>query len=180
VAFAPPLAQDLAELLQRARELEALADTMTRRRRAVAGTAALMLAMIDAGWSAASIGRVAGLEGATVRARVRAARQRYDGEVPAIVVDEPLRSSPRLAALRQPLADRQWLSLAEAAEFAGRSVETIRLWRRSGLLPNSRPMTSTWIVYLRADIKRVLASPTNGRRGVDRRALLQSIAQADA
>ena len=48
-----------------------------------------------------------------------------------------MRPSKPFDVLNTPVAVREWLSLGEAIEFTGRSVETIKKWRRFGLLPSS-------------------------------------------
>lgn len=170
------LPADLVTALRRARHLEVLADGLDQQRRAVAGTASIMLAAVDAGWPVVAVARAVGVRASTARARVRSARTRYGGDGrPAIVVDEPLRRGKPLDVLKQPTNEREWLTLHEAAEHSGRSLEAIRQWRRRGLLPNTQTVSPTRMLYLRADLDRVLGAPTYRSHGVDQKALLARI-----
>jgi hypothetical protein len=57
-------------------------------------------------------------------------------------------------------------------------TETIKQWRCLGLLPNTDRVGSNWLLYLRADPKRVLTAPEYKRGNVDRTALLEAIGTA--
>lgn len=53
------------------------------------------------------------------------------------------------------MVTKEYLSLAEAAEFIGRSKETLRRWDREGKLPAVREPLSNYRVYKRTDIEAV-------------------------
>jgi hypothetical protein len=170
------LPRELVESLRRARELEVLASTRDQQLRAVAASGAFLFAAVDAGWSCTALARAMGLRPTTARARVRAARSRYERHSPAIVISEPPPRPLRpLDILKRPVTEREWLTLHEAASHAGRSLEAVRRWRRFGLLPNTQTISPTRMLYLRADLDRVTAAPQYRRGRVDRIALLEQI-----
>ena len=136
-----------------------------------------MLAAVEAGWTRTEIGAVLGMNHQTIATRVAVARERYGDATPALLVDAPLDRPPDpLAVLRRSVQEREWLTVVEAAEFAGCHRFTIRNWRRGGLLPNTgHPMTNIYL-YLRADLKRVIHAPQYRAHGVDYAALQAEIA----
>jgi hypothetical protein len=169
---------DLVQALHRARELEHGAVGIGQRRRAIQGTADLLLAAVSQGWHAAELGREIGIEAKAAQKRVAAARERYGDSRPALAVPEPPKRPKALDILKTPIEDREWLSLPEASAYTGRSCETIKKWRRLGLLPNTHTVTPTWKLYLRADLKRVMRAPEYKRGGVNRKALLRLLSTA--
>ena len=170
------LPPDLVKQLRAARRLERAADGLHRERAAIAATGALMLAAVEAGWTRTEIGVVLGMNHQTVATRVIAARERYGDVIPALLVDAPLDRRPDpLAVLRRPVEEREWLTVVEAAEFAGCHRFTIRNWRRGGLLPNTEHPSPKLYLYLRADLQRVTRAPRYKAHGVDYAALRAEI-----
>lgn len=163
-----PLPDDLAAALRAARAVEDAAVTMDQWRRAVRPTGRLMLACSEAGWTSDQVGKVFGLSGVAVRNRVKVARAAGADTVGLVV---PARPAPPV-----PLAEREWLTLAEAVEVTGARPDTIRAWRWMGLLPNSRRVNHSRVLMFRGDLERVLAGPRRGRCGVDRLALAAELA----
>ena len=81
----------------------------------------------------------------------------------------------RAAATRSaPPADQR--DRAEAAALLDVAPRTIQDLHTDGLLPNSRTLTGTWRVYLRADLERVKAGPRKGLY-LDRAALRAGLAE---
>jgi hypothetical protein len=138
-----------------------------------------MLGAVNEGWRIIDLARVLDLDSSAARKRVQSARERYGDVRPALVVPEPPRPLPKaFDVLKTPVEDREWLSLAEAIACTDHSTETIKQWRRLGLLPNTDRVGPNWLLYLRADLKRVLTAPEYKRGDVDRTALLEAISTA--
>ena len=66
------------------------------------------------------------------------------------------------------------ITQAELAEKTGVSRQTIQLWRGQGILPNSRTVSRTLVLTLRADLRRVMNAPRR-TGGVDGSALRELI-----
>jgi hypothetical protein len=81
----------------------------------------------------------------------------------------------KLAELRTPVEQREWLSLSEAARHLRSSRRTIHGWNEAGLLPNTREPAKGSRLYLRADLDRVRHAPRRGAKQIDRKALLARI-----
>jgi DNA invertase Pin-like site-specific DNA recombinase len=63
--------------------------------------------------------------------------------------------------------ETDWLTISEAARFAGVCLSTIDMWRRLGFLPDVRSTASGHRLYLPGDLRRVLAMPRR-KGGIDR------------
>ncbi len=143
-----------------------------------------MLAIVEAGWTRVEIAAALGINQQTVAKRVAAARARLGDGRPALVVGIPPDRHPAgwrphpLAVLELPVGEREWLTMAEAMAFAGRSRMTVQTWRDEGLLPNTRHPNGRVYLYLRADLQRVLRGPQAKRRGIDHQALRAQIERA--
>lgn len=160
------LPAELAAALERARATEAAADTQQRRSFAVAATARLLVAAVDAGWTMTEIAPVAGLKRSTAQRRAAVARARGADGRGLNVPLAPTRTATRPEVLAAPRGEREWLTAPEAAELAGVDRSTIARWRRAGVLPNTWWITTTRPLYLRADILRLARAPRWRNGGV--------------
>lgn len=125
-------------------------------------TATLMLAAVEHGWFVKDVAAAAGLSAGTASERINDARRRRGDTPTGLALDRPTPVRGALAELAAPVEEREWLSRAEAAAFLDVAPNTIQSLYRAGLLPNSRSLTGTWRVYLRADLERVKAGPRKG------------------
>lgn len=160
------LPDDLAALLERARAVETAAATSSQRQNAATATTRLLLACLDAGWRLFELQAAAGLKRSTAQRRVTNARTRGLEPAAVVVPLPPARRRKRSDVWRTPVEQREWLSVQEAADFAGVNVSTIARWRRAGVLPNTTWTSSVQALYLRADIIRVAVQPRWRNGGV--------------
>lgn len=172
------LPRELRDALHRLAALEAAADTHAQRRAAMAASTRLVLAARVRGWTVTELAADLNVEPATLRRRVRLARARGERPAAVNVPDPPPRYTGPLAVLRVPAQEREWLRFSEAVAFAGVSPETVRSWRRAGLLPNCRQVNPHFHLYLRADLRRVLAAPRYNRHGASHQAVRESITRS--
>lgn len=134
---------------------------------------------VSAGWRRTELADALGIEAPAAQKRVQAARERYGDIRPALLIDGPPRRRQKpLGILKTPVAEREWLSLDEVIAFTRHSAEVIKQWRQYGLLPNTQRVAPTRLLYLRADLRRVLSAPRRGEVGIDREALLATIRAA--
>jgi len=163
---------DLARSLRRAVRLEKAADGYDQRRRAIAGTSALLLAAANAGWRPGELADAAGLQAPAVRARIHVARKRHGGH--AVGVDVPAPPQPPAPPPELPLHQREWLRSREALALTGVCSKTLTNWRRAQLLPTTRRV-GRHHGYALTDLLRVMSAPRRGRVGVCRSAVLAAI-----
>lgn len=161
--------------LRRVRALEAGGLLPHQARQAMRATNVLMLAAVEAGWTRGEIANALGMNRNAVQNRVVEARARLGSQPPALVVDHPLdKPPPRSSALALPLAQREWLTIGEAGDFAGVSRSAIRLWRLRGMLPHTDQATPSLYLYLRADLERIMSAPRRNN-GVDHTAVMTAV-----
>lgn len=127
---------------------------------AVHATARLLIASLEAGWRMHELLPALGIKRAAAEQRVTRALERGVDGAGIMVPMAPARPPSRPALLRVPAAEREWLTLGEAAELAGVNRSTISRWRRAGLLPHTWWIVPTRPLYLRADVLRVVRSST--------------------
>ena len=169
VAHRRRLPVDLEQQLQCAVEREAGAQSRGRRTEAIAETSLILLAAYDCGWRLVELAEAAGLQPSTVSARVRHARR--SGRPMSIEVVAPPAPVGEL-----PLDQREWLKAGDACAVAGVTYTTLRQWRECGLLPTSRRVTTRLYLYARADLDKIIAAPRLPNSGIDRRAVLATLA----
>lgn len=146
--------------LQRARGLEAAADTADRRQAARAGTARLIQAACAARWRVVDVADALGVTSATVLARLRS----VDQSTPAgITVPAPVRLNPPVRGPRVGPAGDGWLTPGQAGTAAGVRHRSLTRWRLAGLLPGSRCTEGGRWFYRREDLDRVTARRAGGR-----------------
>ena len=133
-----------------------------------------MLAAVEHGWLVKDVAAAVNLSPGTASKRINDARRRRGDAPTGLALDRPAPVRGVLAELATPVEEREWLSRAEAAALLDVAPRTIQDLHADGLLPNSRTLTGTWRVYLRADLERVRSGP---RKGVylDRAALRASL-----
>ncbi len=108
--------------------------------------------------------------------RSRVARVRGIGHRSGLNVPAPIRKpDPMRSVLETPLKDRQWLTGREALEYANVSLYTLRNWRTAGLLPNAHKLKSNRVLYLRADLTRVMRAPQYKNHGAHYSAVLAAV-----
>ena len=156
------LPDDLVRQLRRARDLEHAAETFEQQRNTVHATATLMLAAVEHGWLVKDVAAAVGLSPGTASRRINDARRRRGDAPTGLALDRPAPVRGALAELATPVEKREWLSRGEAAAYLDVAPDTIQSLYRAGLLPNSRSLTGTWRVYLRADLERVRDGPRKG------------------
>lgn len=137
---------------------------MGQQHRAITATTTLFVAAVDSGWRAVDLAGPMGMKPDTIRKRVRDARS---SSRPPSGLDLPPAGEPdpMLAVLSTPADEREWLTGREVAELAGISMFTVRNWSAAGLLPNARKLPSNRVLYLRADILRVMRAPRYNELG---------------
>lgn len=160
------LPPDLVAVLRRARELEDAASSRVQLGCAIAATTRMLLACQHAGWRTFELADAVGLTSKAANKRVHDGRRRG---LAAAAVDIPPPARPRRKRTdiwSVPVERREWLTVGEAAAFAGVARSTVARWRRRGMLPNTDWSHATQPLYLRADLLRLTRQPPRNAGGL--------------
>jgi hypothetical protein len=155
---------ELVERLRAAVEVEQVANSREQQLRAVAATGRLLHAARLVGWRPFELADAAGLNKWTVAWRCRAAAA--EGHAAGIVVPPPSVPVPQDVSVGVPLAEREWLNVAEVCRLLGVAYQTLAQWRTEGLTPGAELRGNRWW-FPQADVRRIRDAPRR-QGGVDR------------
>ena len=120
------------------------------------GTGRLIVAYLAAGWTRRAVASALAVLARTISERERAARRDPHPPLGVRIETPPGRREPRLDELA-------WLRPGQAAQLMGVHVNQLWVWRRAGLLPNTRRTASGAHRYAREDLLAVVRLRT-GRK----------------